>query len=108
MATARNYDNNNNNNNNNNGYSSGSSDEDENLGYPFEFVEPDLECIICTFVIRGFTELPCGHAGCKLCIEEWEKRQGYVSTSSVFVVVDGFYICCIGFIEGFFVIDRIG
>ena len=72
MAASRDYGNNN---NNNNGYSSCSSDEEENMGYPFEFLEPDFQCIICQFVIRGFTELPCGHAGCKYCIEQWEKRK---------------------------------
>uniref|UniRef100_A0A7M5V2I6 RING-type domain-containing protein n=1 Tax=Clytia hemisphaerica TaxID=252671 RepID=A0A7M5V2I6_9CNID len=62
--------------NNTSGYSSSSSDEDVNIGFPFEFLETaDFQCIICTHVIRGFTELPCGHAGCKLCIEEWEKRK---------------------------------
>ncbi|XP_066914167.1 TNF receptor-associated factor 6-like isoform X2 [Clytia hemisphaerica] len=62
-------------NNNMNGYSSSSSEEDVNIGYHFELVENDFQCIICHYVIRGFTELPCGHAGCKFCIEEWEKRK---------------------------------
>lgn len=71
MAASRDHDN-----NNMNGYSSSSSEEDENIGFPFEFLETaDFQCIICTHVIRGFTELPCGHAGCKFCIEEWEKRK---------------------------------
>ena len=47
MAASRDYGNN----NNNNGYSSSSSDEEENMGYPFEFLEPDFQCIICQFVI---------------------------------------------------------
>uniref|UniRef100_A0A7M5V9W7 RING-type domain-containing protein n=1 Tax=Clytia hemisphaerica TaxID=252671 RepID=A0A7M5V9W7_9CNID len=70
MAASRDHDN-----NNMNGYSSSSSEEDENIGYHFELVENDFQCIICHYVIRGFTELPCGHAGCKFCIEEWEKRK---------------------------------
>uniref|UniRef100_A0A7M5XJZ0 RING-type domain-containing protein n=1 Tax=Clytia hemisphaerica TaxID=252671 RepID=A0A7M5XJZ0_9CNID len=70
MAASRDYDH-----NNTNGYSSSSSNEDENAGYPFDFLETDFQCIICTMVIRGFTELPCGHAGCKFCIEKWEKQK---------------------------------
>uniref|UniRef100_A0A7M5UZK1 RING-type domain-containing protein n=1 Tax=Clytia hemisphaerica TaxID=252671 RepID=A0A7M5UZK1_9CNID len=70
MAASRDYDH-----NNTNGYSSSSSMEDENTGYPFDFLETDFQCVICTMVIRGFTELPCGHAGCKFCIERWEKKK---------------------------------
>uniref|UniRef100_A0A7M5XHW0 RING-type domain-containing protein n=3 Tax=Clytia hemisphaerica TaxID=252671 RepID=A0A7M5XHW0_9CNID len=70
MAASRDYDH-----NNTNGYSSSSSNEDEYAGYPFDFLETDFQCIICTMVIRGFTELPCGHAACKFCIEKWEKQK---------------------------------
>lgn len=89
-----NDDNNNNNsdiNNNNNvkndisenqGYSSPSSSSDndsdsndhqEEFGYPVEFIDGSFQCTICKWTIRKFTELPCGHVGCKNCIERWEK-----------------------------------
>ena len=65
------YNNNNNNNNNDDNYSSASS-SDEEIGYPVEFLDGAFECVICKLTIREFRELPCGHAGCKLCIEKWE------------------------------------
>ena len=61
-----------NNNNNLDDYSSSSS-SDEQMGYPVDFLDKSFQCVICQLTIRRFTELPCGHAGCKICIEKWEK-----------------------------------
>ena len=33
------------------------------------------ECPICKKVIREFTELPCYHATCKSCLENWEAKR---------------------------------
>jgi len=70
MASAANYD---------------SSSDEMNAGdaggYSFELIDKKFEekftCIVCHLVIKGFTEVGCnnGHAGCKYCIEEWEKRK---------------------------------
>ena len=56
------------------GYSSPSSSDDD-IGYSVEFPDNWFQCIICKSTIREFTELPCGHAGCKKCIEGWEKTR---------------------------------
>ena len=59
----------------NDGYLSTSSDEGSLDGYRFRFVNNDgYECIFCLKIIRGFVELPCGHAGCDYCVEQWEKK----------------------------------
>lgn len=51
------------------------SSDNEDSGFDFEFVNCDhYQCIICLKIIKGFVELPCGHAGCKYCIEQWEKK----------------------------------
>lgn len=63
----------------NDGYSSSSNsnsdgdDDDKEFGYPVEFLDGTFQCNICKLTIRKFTELPCGHVGCKNCIERWEK-----------------------------------
>ena len=51
----------------------------EDSGYEFTFVNYDgFECVICLKIIRNFVELPCGHAGCDTCIEQWEKKKRYI------------------------------
>ena len=62
--------NNNNNNNMDNNWSA--SDSDEETGYSVEFLDGTFECVICKLTIRELIELPCGHAGCKSCIQKWE------------------------------------
>ena len=59
--------------NNDDNYSSASSSDAEELGFPFEFVDGTFECVICKLTIRELTELPCGHAGCRRCIDTWEQ-----------------------------------
>ena len=50
-------------------------DETDNTGYDFEFVDcDDYQCMICLKIIRMFVELPCGHAGCNGCIQQWETQ----------------------------------
>ena len=45
-------------------------------GYDFDTKENNLyECPICKKIIRQFTELPCEHATCKSCIENWEIKK---------------------------------
>ena len=59
-------------NNDDDEYSSTCS-SDEEIGYPIAFLDGTFECVICTSTIRELTELPCGHAGCRRCVEKWEK-----------------------------------
>ena len=59
--------------NNDNNYSSASSSDEDELGYSTDFLDGAFECVICKLTIREFTELPCRHAGCKMCIDRWEE-----------------------------------
>ena len=46
------------------------------IGYDFNTKHPvpkAYQCLICHLLIRGFTELKCGHSFCKLCLERWEE-----------------------------------
>ena len=45
-------------------------------GYDFDTKESNVyECPICKKIIREFTELPCSHATCKSCLENWEEKR---------------------------------
>lgn len=41
--------------------------------------ETAYECAICKKIIRLFTKLPCEHAACKSCLENWEKKNFQMS-----------------------------
>ena len=60
----------------NDDYLSTSSDEENLDGYHFNFTTNDgcYECVICLKIIKNFIDLPCGHAGCDYCIQQWEKK----------------------------------
>ena len=45
------------------------------IGYDFKTKNPAptaYQCLICHLLIRGCTELKCGHSYCKECLEHWE------------------------------------
>ena len=54
------------------------ADKQEIIGYDFTAKHPTpkaYECMICHLLIRGCTELKCGHSFCKLCLERWEEKK---------------------------------
>ena len=69
-------------NNNEEDYSSDESNYDNTGGYFFSLLNKDLEednftCIICSKIIKEFTEVPCkkGHAACRYCLDRWEEQK---------------------------------
>ena len=54
------------------------AEKQEIVGYNFITKEPSpkaYQCMICHLLIRGCTELKCGHSFCKLCLERWEEKK---------------------------------
>ena len=54
------------------------AEKQEIIGYDFTTKHPApkaYQCMICHLLIRGFTELKCGHSFCKLCLERWEEKR---------------------------------
>lgn len=46
-------------------------------GYDYETygeILKEFECIICHYMMREAMELPCHHAFCKQCLQNWEKQ----------------------------------
>ena len=46
------------------------------VGYDFKtkYTAPTAyKCLICHLLIRGFTELTCGHSYCRECLKRWEE-----------------------------------
>ena len=46
-------------------------------GYEFDTKDnkTSYNCPICKTIIKQFTELPCHHAACKKCLEQWEQNR---------------------------------
>ena len=69
------------NNNNEDNYSSDESNYDSTGGYSFNLFNEDMEeeytCIICSKIIKVFSEVPCkkGHAACRYCLDRWEEQK---------------------------------
>ena len=62
---------------------SSSNDEANATGYAFKHVADEknpfqftIHCSICHLIIRNYIQINCGnrHAGCRSCIEEYEKQ----------------------------------
>ena len=46
------------------------------VGYDFKTkntAPSTYQCLICHLLIRGFTELTCGHTFCCECLDRWEQ-----------------------------------
>lgn len=41
----------------------------------FGEVHKEYECVICHYLMKEAVGLPCDHAFCKLCLQQWEREQ---------------------------------